>query len=640
MAEESKQKNKKSALEELKRIQEADHAAGIHYNEPELKHFDAQSVFNVDDKKTEKKPERKSAFHLGKRANRNKTTRVQVHSQAFENTSMEIEDVTLAPREKPRRHQAPMNPAEEVRARQVQQMKESLAHEKDVADEKVKVWKPKEKRDEELESTPVDQAEPVKEVEPVPVVEPEAAPVQEEAEPAPVEEPEPTTPIEEAHPESEEVSKKPEEVAQPQEIEEASEDELIEELAVVDKTEEEEEKAAEEEEKPVNVDEKEIESLIQKSEATPDHDDIKLVKVEEEKPKKPQKEKLEISLDEVLQVVDASKSKNVDIDTSNGKVMDLDEDDDIDVVDVEDTDDATKDEVEDEMDIPVMDMDEEENQPEPSEKTSEDTEERKMPEEIDPSQAAISVEPEDEDIEVVDLDDEEVDEEEDLEPEAIPEGDLYEEKKRFLLSEYVKEEDYLERQSQRGYHYVRRDGKRFVFVKGDPKDYYYLLNYYENEPSAQMKSQWKRDGWKLLSVSPSKDKKAAGWFVLRNEEQPGEYRKTIDNEQEKYEFFRKYRNSVRSTLFFIFICMACCVVTGVLQVMAQGFLFGIACCVVLFIVALIAFITYSRMLRGATKQANLLNARLRLRKREDAIDEDKQESDEQLDSEWEKVEEE
>ena len=46
------------------------------------------------------------------------------------------------------------------------------------------------------------------------------------------------------------------------------------------------------------------------------------------------------------------------------------------------------------------------------------------------------------------------------------------------------------------------------------------------------------------------------------------------------------------------------------------------------------------MLRGATKQANLLNARLRLRKREDAIDEDKQESDEQLDSEWEKVEEE
>ncbi len=388
------------------------------------------------------------------------------------------------------------------------------------------------------------------------------------------------------------------------------------------------------------MDEKEIESLIQKSEATPDHDDIKLVKVEEEKPKKPQKEKLEISLDEVLQVVDASKSKNVDIDTSNGKVMDLDEDDDIDVVDVEDTDDATKDEVEDEMDIPVMDMDEEENQPEPSEKTSEDTEERKMPEEIDPSQAAISVEPEDEDIEVVDLDDEEVDEEEDLEPEVIPEGDLYEEKKRFLLSEYVKEEDYLERQSQRGYHYVRRDGKRFVFVKGDPKDYYYLLNYYENEPSAQMKSQWKRDGWKLLSVSPSKDKKAAGWFVLRNEEQPGEYRKTIDNEQEKYEFFRKYRNSVRSTLFFIFICMACCVVTGVLQVMAQGFLFGIACCVVLFIVALIAFITYSRMLRGATKQANLLNARLRLRKREDAIDEDKQESDEQLDSEWEKVEEE
>ncbi|MDX8417146.1 DUF2812 domain-containing protein [Absicoccus intestinalis] len=601
MAEESKQKKKESALEELKRIQEADHAAGIHYNEPELKHFDAQSVFNVDEKQSEKKPERKSAFHLGKRANRNKTTRVQVHSQAFENTSFQIEDVTLAPKDKPRRHQAPVDPVEEVRARQVQQMKESLAHEQDVAEEKVKVWKPKEERVakpepvENMESTAT-----VEKEEPTPVVQSETV------EPTPVEE-----------------------VARPEEIEEASEDELIEELAIVDKT---------EEEKPADVDEKEIESLIQKPDATPDHDDIELVKVEEEKPKKTNKESLEISLDEVLQVVDASKSKHVDLDTSNGQVMNLDEDDDIDIVDVEDTDDATKGEVEDEMDIPVMDMDEKEDQPEPSEKISEDIQDRKAPEEVEPIQTSVPVEPEDEDIEVIDLDEDE--EEEDLETEDIPEGDLYEEKKRFLLSEYAKEEDYLEQQSQRGYHYVRRDGKRFVFVKGDPKDYYYLLNYYQQEPSAQTKAQWKRDGWKLLSVSPSKDKKVAGWFVLRNEEQPGEYRKTIDNEEEKYEFFRKYRNSVRSTLFFIFICMACCVVTGVLQVMAQGFLFGIACCVILFIVALIAFITYSRMLRGATKQANLLNARLRLRKREETLDDNEEESDEQLDSEWEKVEEE
>ena len=49
MAEYSKQR-KNSALQELKRLQEEDRAAGIHYEEPELRHFDAQSVFEANKK--------------------------------------------------------------------------------------------------------------------------------------------------------------------------------------------------------------------------------------------------------------------------------------------------------------------------------------------------------------------------------------------------------------------------------------------------------------------------------------------------------------------------------------------------------------------------------------------------------------
>lgn len=229
--------------------------------------------------------------------------------------------------------------------------------------------------------------------------------------------------------------------------------------------------------------------------------------------------------------------------------------------------------------------------------------------------------------------------------EEIETSDLYEEKKHFMFSGYVLEEDYLEEQSQMGYHYVKRDGKRFFFRKGDPKDYYYQVNYYKEEPSADVKAQWKADGWKLLSISNSKNKKDAGWYILRNEEKTGEYRKKIANEEEKFAFFKKYRNSCRSTLFLIFVCMVVCAICTAIQVYSSGqiysigILIGIAVCVVLFFIALIAFISYYRLLRGATKQANLLNARIRLKERkQSAADLQQVKSDAELDSEWEKVE--
>ena len=229
--------------------------------------------------------------------------------------------------------------------------------------------------------------------------------------------------------------------------------------------------------------------------------------------------------------------------------------------------------------------------------------------------------------------------------EEIETSDLYEEKKHFMFSEYVLEEDYLEEQSQMGYHYVKRDGKRFFFRKGDPKDYYYQVNYYKEEPSADVKAQWKADGWKLLSISNSKNKNDAGWYILRNEEKTGEYRKKIANEEEKFAFFKKYRNSCRSTLFLIFVCMVVCAICTAIQVYSSGqiysigILIGIAVCVVLFFIALIAFISYYRLLRGATKQANLLNARIRLKERkQSAADLQQVKSDAELDSEWEKVE--
>lgn len=228
---------------------------------------------------------------------------------------------------------------------------------------------------------------------------------------------------------------------------------------------------------------------------------------------------------------------------------------------------------------------------------------------------------------------EKIDVEEDLDDE-----DLYEERKSFLYAEYPKIEAYLQEKSKEGYHFVRQEGKKYFFRKGTPKTYYYSMNYYVNEPDADQWRDWEADGWKLVSKSDGKKKSDAGWFTFRNEEEDGEYRKEIDNDSEKYRFFRKYSSSCRSTMFLVFICMACCVVTGLLQVYFQGYLAGIALCAGLFLISFIVFCTYGRMLRKSKKRARELKSKLRLR--ESRINEarkdvyDTSESEEELDTDW------
>lgn len=164
------------------------------------------------------------------------------------------------------------------------------------------------------------------------------------------------------------------------------------------------------------------------------------------------------------------------------------------------------------------------------------------------------------------------------------------------------------------------------------------MNYFVDEPDADQWREWESDGWKLVSKSDGKKKSDAGWFTFRNEEEDGEYRKEIDNDSEKFRFFKKYSSSCRSTMFLVFICMACCVVTGLLQVYFQGYLVGIALCAGLFLISFIVFCMYGRMLRKSKKRARELKSKLRIRESR-AIEESKDfydtsESEEELDTDW------
>lgn len=222
--------------------------------------------------------------------------------------------------------------------------------------------------------------------------------------------------------------------------------------------------------------------------------------------------------------------------------------------------------------------------------------------------------------------------------EDTEDDNLYEERKSFLYAEYPKIEQYLQDKSSEGYHFVRHEGKKYFFRKGQPKTYYYSMNYFVDEPDADQWRQWEADGWKLVSKSDGKKKSDAGWFTFRNEEEDGEYRKEIDNDSEKFSFFKKYSSSCRSTMFLVFICMACCVVTGLLQVYFQGYLAGIALCAGLFLISFIVFCMYGRMLRKSKKRARELKSKLRVK--EIRANErsknfyDTSESEEELDTDW------
>ena len=286
-------------------------------------------------------------------------------------------------------------------------------------------------------------------------------------------------------------------------------------------------------------------------------------------------------------------------------------------------------------------------------------EDKEVVEEVITSEVVETPEAIEEDVEEVeefeeteDIDEEleEYDEEDEVEEEEINDSDeteavfneeedeLFMEKKKFLLSQYQKQEAYLEQKSKEGYHFVRHVGKKFYFIQGEPADYYYSINYFAEEPDADQWREWEQDGWKLVSRSPAKKKREAGWFIFRNTERKGEYRKEIDNEEEKYRFYRKYSNSCRSTMFLIFMCMAMCAVAAYLKCVFRGYLCGFALCGVVLLIAFIVFCMYGRMLRNSKKTARMLQAKLRTKERRAAFyaqhSFETDETEEELDTDW------
>ncbi|MDE5758975.1 MAG: DUF2812 domain-containing protein, partial [Allobaculum sp.] len=192
--------------------------------------------------------------------------------------------------------------------------------------------------------------------------------------------------------------------------------------------------------------------------------------------------------------------------------------------------------------------------------------------------------------------------------------DEYEDKKRFSTTDYKKVEEYLASESLNGFHFSRNDGRKYYFYKGKPHQYYYKVLYFTKAPDQKYWDDLAHHGWQLIDQSPSRHKKDAGWYIVRNEIHPGELPQDIDNDEEKRHYFARLASSCRSTLLLLFIVMVCCAGAIWLQYQFKGYLAVIIASAILFVITLWTFLVYLRMLTKARKQAALLSARMRLAK--------------------------
>ena len=137
---------------------------------------------------------------------------------------------------------------------------------------------------------------------------------------------------------------------------------------------------------------------------------------------------------------------------------------------------------------------------------------------------------------------------------------------------------------------------------------------------------------------PGKKNHEAGWFILRNTLGFGEYKKTIDNDLEKYNLFKKQANSYRSTMFLYFIIMAICSVTIFMILKISGFLEALISSIVILVIALILFFVYAYHLVVIKKTVKRLKTRLRLKEKEDFIrsqnEPDYSQTLQELDTDW------
>ena len=93
--------------------------------------------------------------------------------------------------------------------------------------------------------------------------------------------------------------------------------------------------------------------------------------------------------------------------------------------------------------------------------------------------------------------------------------------KLFFVSDMDEEAEYLHSMSEKGLHFVRKNGIQYIFKKDTPKNYYYHLGYYEKDirDPDQYVENYKEAGWD--NIYHEKGEFNGVWNYFRTEMETG-----------------------------------------------------------------------------------------------------------------------
>ena len=165
--------------------------------------------------------------------------------------------------------------------------------------------------------------------------------------------------------------------------------------------------------------------------------------------------------------------------------------------------------------------------------------------------------------------------------------------KLFYISDYEKEAEYLRSMSLRGYHFVKNDGFSFDFVKGEPRNYFYLLDFYPVEPDEAEKRRWEAAGWE--DIFHTEVNARGSWHFFRYEMKEGDMLEYEENAASRLELFEHLTRNWQGILSIAALCTVFSVIALGMQIAVRGFAWMIGICIALAAVCLLVFVIYLNM---------------------------------------------
>lgn len=147
--------------------------------------------------------------------------------------------------------------------------------------------------------------------------------------------------------------------------------------------------------------------------------------------------------------------------------------------------------------------------------------------------------------------------------------------------------------SLKGYHFVRNDGFSFDFVKGEPKNYFYLLDYYKVDPSAEDLEKWQEQGWEDIFHAPVNYE--GSWHFFRREIQEGDMLEYDENNDSRLELFERLTKNWQGILSIVALCTGIQYCSNQHADRTSRFPLDDAICVVLTMLCLSVFLIYLSM---------------------------------------------